>query len=416
VALLAYEVYSAAIPDDEDAVEEKSVQARPAPGGNAGAHVRARSGQLRQGKSASRNGTAIASKTAKGAVGGKGKKSQRKAQKNGAVKQGKGKQQASKVKKSKIKQNTNKDGAASTANKEVLSNKRNKNQFKKAPANKLDRQLSKTDMAASHDPLDEEESVDYGPPQAPPSSGNRLLKKPDFAPRQKSVDSAKPMMEMAEPSNTGRMMRPMPLPMEIAPDVMPPEGDREAMPEGGTVKLAVMPYGPMYGGDTYSERKPAIMPYPISLNPEKQTYPDSVSIDAQDAMMPPPVMQGPGEFMPIRSLPMPISPEKNIGSIQVEPMPAAMPSNMQGPGEFMPIRPLPLLINPDKSVSSGVASIQVEPMPDSIKNPDMQPPGEFMPIRPLPMLINPDKAISAGVASIQGEPMPTGQEAVKASP
>jgi hypothetical protein len=175
VALCAYDVYSAAIPDDEESAKNKAVQARPAPVAPAGVRGKKKAAGQQQNKNAPRN------ETVEG--GAKGQRGQRIAQKKAGVQKpaGKGKQQL-KVRKGKV--NSNKKPTATNANREELSNKRNKNQFNKTPVEKVDRNLFiKT-------PAGEDEYVDYGAPQAPPAPGNRLVKIPNFAAHQKPADSS----------------------------------------------------------------------------------------------------------------------------------------------------------------------------------------------------------------------------------
>ena len=175
VALCAYDVFSAAIPDDEESAAE-AVQARPAPVAPAGVRGKKNSAGQQQ------NENAPLDETVKGDA--KGQRRQRIAQKKAGVKNqgGKGKQQM-KVRKGKVNSNK-KPLPATNTNREELSNKRNKNQFNKTPVEKVDRNLFiKT-------PAGEDEYVDYGAPQAPPAPSNRLVKIPNFAAHQKPADSS----------------------------------------------------------------------------------------------------------------------------------------------------------------------------------------------------------------------------------
>jgi hypothetical protein len=175
VALCAYDVYAAAIPDDAESAD-KAVQARPAPVAPAGARGKKKSAGQQENKNAARDETAVEG-------GAKVERRQRIGQKKaGAQNQaGKGKQQM-KVRKGKL--NSNKKPTATNANREELSNKRNKNQFNKTPVDKIDRNLFIKTAAG------DDEYVDYGAPQAPPAPGNRLVKIPNFAAHQKPSDSS----------------------------------------------------------------------------------------------------------------------------------------------------------------------------------------------------------------------------------
>lgn len=294
VALCAYDVYSAAVPENGEA--------RPAPVAPAGAHGKKKTGRQQQNKSMARNET----------VEGGARRNQRTGQKKGVQTQAaKGKQQL-KVKKGKI--NSNKKPGVASTNREQLNNKRNKNQYNKTPVDKLDRNLF-TKTAAGDD-----EYVDYGAPQAPPAPGNRLVKTPNFAAHQKPSDSSvssggnKPLIGSSQ--GNVRMVKPMPfLPPNFAQKAdigvsepgssldgamvmrharpMPQDGINPELPQ-----KAILPYvQPMRSDDNMpDDGKAEIMQGHMGIVPEGASVADKVNLSptidsqpeylARPAMMP----------------------------------------------------------------------------------------------------------------------------------
>jgi hypothetical protein len=254
VALCAYDVYSAAIPDDEESADE-AVQARPAPVAPAGVRGKKKAAGQQQNKNAPRNET--------GEGGAKGQRGQRIAQKKAGVQKpaGKGKQQL-KVRKGKV--NSNKKPSATNANREELSNKRNKNQFDKTPVEKVDRNLFiKT-------PAGEDEYVDYGAPQAPPAPGNRLVKIPNFAAHQKSASSggSKPLAGSSQGNVPQKAILPYEQPIKSdeyprvvveGPDFYQPSPDSV---DGKRGNLEIMPMVNSVANSEKANLLPTIEPQP----------------------------------------------------------------------------------------------------------------------------------------------------------
>jgi hypothetical protein len=262
LAIVIYEVSTAAIPDDDGEDEEKTIQARPAPVAHAGARPQKSfgTGHLRQARS--RNSTASPKKKA-GKAGNKKSGNS----KNAPARQAGKRKQAVKAKKGTKQTNINK-------NREPVTNKRNQNQFKKKPPSQLDRQLKKN--KPDYDDLDaEEEYIDYGPPQKAPSPGNMLIKKPNFAPDKTVPEPGFAVGQSG--SDMKRIARPLPTFINtlpggsdgmIEPAVMPPyygrldqpdlPPDFKSQPGDFIMRPAVMP--PDYKEPTDGMMRPAVMP------------------------------------------------------------------------------------------------------------------------------------------------------------
>jgi hypothetical protein len=272
VALCAYDVYSAAVPNDEDSAD-KAVQARPAPVAPVGAHAKNKAAKQQQNKNTPPN------ETVEG--GAEGQRKQRVAQKKGGLKKaGNGKQQL-KVRRGKF-NSSKKPTVSANVNREELSNKRNKNQFNKAPVDKLDRNVF-TKTAAGDD-----EYVDYGPPQAPPAPGNRLLKMPNFSAHQKPVDSSVNSGGSKPTQGNVKMVKPMPfLPPNVAQKADMGDSEPGSSLNGAQVIRHARPM-PQDGIDTQVPQK-AILPY-------------EQPIRSDDDMLPPNrpriVVEGPDFYQP----------------------------------------------------------------------------------------------------------------------
>lgn len=300
VALCACEVYSAAIPEDA----ESAVQARPAPVAPAGVRGRKKGARQQQKNSAPGNGTV------EGAP--KVQRQQRNGQKKGVQKKGGKSKQQTNVRKGKINQNQNSKPSNANSNREDLSNTRNKNQFRKTPVEKLDRNLfTKTTVG-------EDEYVDYGAPQAPPAPGNRLVKMPNFAAHQKpaaapvSTDGREPL----DAPNQGnvRMMKPMPLNFAQKGDVGVSEPAsnlddvkliKPVSQDASKPQIAILPYAPepsIKSEDLGPSKE--IMPFPYR---EQEGVRPMLIMEGPDFIQPNPdsvdekvgVMQGQMEVMPV---------------------------------------------------------------------------------------------------------------------